>query len=409
MPKYNLHQLNELEFENLIQSLLKKIIGKGTITFGRGPDGGREATYSGSAPYSSETNNWAGEWIFQAKYHDIYIISPRQAQKILVKELKEEINKIINRKISLNNYILATNVPLSSTHLSGTHDKISNIVSEYKERIQNIQVWGYDEICRYLDQSPEIRKAYPTLMIPADFIQRILNDAKRDHQNDDIRPILECWCKASIYLTRDVYHSDYSPFFLDLYVSINNFESCDPYEQAIQHLENGYPNIHDQIGRILSAVDQHNNNVSNYATNLNERIRTGVSRTVPSLRECDVNSHLTFRSYYLMNIRRHLGNAYPENQTKLQIKEERQNNANVFCLYSGPNGVAMGDKATMESLQDFVQQLTPVVFEDIRGFEESIRSIQRLLDNFGKDIRPLIPKSMYGILAGQCEFEKNNL
>lgn len=110
-----------------------------------------------------------------------------------------------------------------------------------------------------------------------------------------------------------------------------------------------------------------------------------------------------------MNIHRHLGNAYPENQTKLQIKEERQNNANVFCLYSGPNGVAMGDKAAMESLQNFVQQLTPVVFEDIRGFEESIRSIQRLLDNFGKDIRPLIPKSMYGILAGQCEFEKNNL
>jgi hypothetical protein len=408
VSKYDLHKLNEREFERLIQSLLKMIIGNGTTTFGSGPDGGREATYSGNAPYPSETNNWSGEWIFQAKYHDIYVIGPRQAQKELVKELKEEINKMIKRGISLNNYILATNVPLSSTYLSGTHDKILNIISEYKDRIQNIQVWGYDEICRYLDQSPEIRKAFPILMTQADFIQKNLDNAKRNHQNDDIRPILECWSKASIYLTRDVYRSNYSPFFLDLYVSINNFEGCDPYEEAIQHLENGYPNIHSQIGWILSTVDQHNNNVSNYAINLNEKIRTGISRTMPQLRECDVNSHLTFNSYYLMSIRRHFGNAYPDNRTKLQIKKEGQNNVSIFYLYSGPNGVGMGDEVNMKALQNLIQQLTPIVFEEIRGFEESIKSIQNLLDNFGKDIKPLIPKAKYGILAGQCEFEKNN-
>jgi hypothetical protein len=44
---YDLNRLNPIEFEHLIQSLLKKIIGQGTITFGQGPDGGREATYEG--------------------------------------------------------------------------------------------------------------------------------------------------------------------------------------------------------------------------------------------------------------------------------------------------------------------------------------------------------------------------
>jgi hypothetical protein len=39
--KYELNRLNPNEFEDLIQSLLKKIIGQGTITFGSGPDGGR--------------------------------------------------------------------------------------------------------------------------------------------------------------------------------------------------------------------------------------------------------------------------------------------------------------------------------------------------------------------------------
>lgn len=45
---YDLNGLNPIEFEHLIQSLLKKIIGQGTITFGQGPDGGREATYEGT-------------------------------------------------------------------------------------------------------------------------------------------------------------------------------------------------------------------------------------------------------------------------------------------------------------------------------------------------------------------------
>ena len=49
MPNYDLERLGDAEFERLVQTLLKKVIGAGTITFGAGPDGGREATYSGRA------------------------------------------------------------------------------------------------------------------------------------------------------------------------------------------------------------------------------------------------------------------------------------------------------------------------------------------------------------------------
>lgn len=119
------------------------------------------------------------------------------------------------------------------------------------------------------------------------------------------------------------------------------------------------------LRRIISEVDQHNNNVSDYATKINERIRTGISKTKSVLVEYDVNSHLTFRSYYLMNIRRHLGNAYPDNRTELLIKEERENNTAIFCLYSGPNRIGLGDKRTMNSLQNFVQRFTPIVFKEI--------------------------------------------
>jgi hypothetical protein len=80
MPKYNLNALGSAEFERLCQSMLKAVIGSGTITFGEGRDGGREATFEGRAPYPSSRDEWSGKWIFQAKFHDVDQIGPDQAR-----------------------------------------------------------------------------------------------------------------------------------------------------------------------------------------------------------------------------------------------------------------------------------------------------------------------------------------
>jgi hypothetical protein len=116
---YDLNRLNPNEFEQLIQSLLKKIIGQGTITFGQGPDGGREATYEGSAPYPSETNRWNGKWIFQAKFHNTYENAAPARKKVLY-ELGNELEKIKTNFRTCDNYILATNVSLTSARDTGT-------------------------------------------------------------------------------------------------------------------------------------------------------------------------------------------------------------------------------------------------------------------------------------------------
>jgi hypothetical protein len=46
MPGYPLNALGPQDFERVVQSLLKAVIGAGRITFGDGRDGGREATFS---------------------------------------------------------------------------------------------------------------------------------------------------------------------------------------------------------------------------------------------------------------------------------------------------------------------------------------------------------------------------
>jgi hypothetical protein len=164
------------EFEHLIQALLKVVIGSGTTTFGDGPDGGREATYSGLAPYPSPAEQWDGEWIFQAKFHDTRQIGPETARKQIVADLRSELEKItVKYKRRCNNYILATNVRLSATHASGTHDKISKeIIPDFCQKIPNIHVWGYDDVARLLDGNPAIRQTYLHLVSPGDLIAELL-------------------------------------------------------------------------------------------------------------------------------------------------------------------------------------------------------------------------------------------
>jgi hypothetical protein len=197
MPNYDLDRLGDREFENLIQALLKKVIGAGTITFGEGPDGGREATYSGKAPYPSPSDQWEGEWIFQAKFHNTRQIGPDKARKAVLADLKSELEKITRKyKRNCQNYILATNVPLSAVQEIGTLDKIAQeIVPEFLENIPHIHIWGYDDVSRFLDACPDIRQAYLHLITPGDLIAELMD--KRRRTKSDLAEAVQLYVRTS--------------------------------------------------------------------------------------------------------------------------------------------------------------------------------------------------------------------
>jgi hypothetical protein len=175
MPNYSLNSLGATEFERLSQALIKAVIGQGTITFGAGPDGNREATFIGSAPYPSASDEWQGAWIFQAKYHDLDILGPDKARAQLIRDLRKELDVIsATRPAECDNYILITNVPLTSVPASGTHDLITTEAAKYSSTIPHIHVWGYDEVCRFLDTHGWIRHAYAQFLTPGDVIARLL-------------------------------------------------------------------------------------------------------------------------------------------------------------------------------------------------------------------------------------------
>lgn len=196
MSKYNLNALDHESFENLAQSLVLKVIGLGCKVYGLGSDGAREATFEGKAPYPSEKENWAGQWIFQAKYHNINQIGQKEARRMLYNELDDELHKITEiYKHPCDNYILITNVSLSPVFQKGLKDRIDNtLVPKFKPKIRNVHVWGAEEICRLLDLHLEIRTSYSHLIISGDIIASLLGVV--EYQKNDIEEIVKLYCSA---------------------------------------------------------------------------------------------------------------------------------------------------------------------------------------------------------------------
>lgn len=182
MPNYNLDGLGPYEFERMVQALIKKAIGVGTITFGPGPDGGREATYSGSANYPSMVERWNGKWIFQVKFHDNAILRAEKARKQVVADLEAELIKITKKyRRKCHNYILITNVPLSAAPETGTLDQIfDTIASKYHASIPNIHVWGKHDVDRLLESNADVRTSYAAFVTAGDLIAKLI----RAHDQD---------------------------------------------------------------------------------------------------------------------------------------------------------------------------------------------------------------------------------
>ncbi|MFC0435579.1 NACHT domain-containing NTPase [Kutzneria buriramensis] len=180
MSGFNLDALGDNQFESLSQALLKEVIGNGTITFGAGPDGGREATFSGTAPYPSKTETWDGEWIFQAKFHDTNLLGVEKARKKVLADLEGELQKITQKyKRRCDNYILITNVPLTPYPDTGTLDKIIEQISpKYRKLVKNIHVWGFDDVSRMLEKYVGVRTSYLHLIVPGDVIAELLAERK---------------------------------------------------------------------------------------------------------------------------------------------------------------------------------------------------------------------------------------
>lgn len=180
---YDLTRLGTREFEHLTQALAVHILGAGVSVFGDGRDGGREASFDGhmSYPHPDPAGPWDGYGILQAKFHQ----RPRDPASNAA-WLSEQINGEGQRwrkiKYSLPRgarfpkyMVFATNVVLSAVPVSGGVDKVAVTLDALAGELglAGWALWHHDQICRFLDVAPDIRRTYAALTTPGDVLSKL--------------------------------------------------------------------------------------------------------------------------------------------------------------------------------------------------------------------------------------------
>jgi TorA maturation chaperone TorD len=246
---YQINSLNSNDFELLSQAICKQIIGPGSVSFGDGPDGGREATYQGSAPFPSETENWAGYWVFQAKFRKIRSEAESKDFDWLRKEVYKELNKYDNRKTSVirpENLIFFTNIILTPVAKTGGLDLAEQLCRqiESKYNIQNVKIISHSDIVAYLNSYRDIAISFAPFILPGDILFKLYNWIDKEEQssrqiNALLGRYLEVEFKQNLYpklehagkVTSEKINLE--KVFIDLYTTDDNFYTDDSHQKFV--------------------------------------------------------------------------------------------------------------------------------------------------------------------------------
>jgi len=152
---YNLYKLSDEEFEDLVVHICRDWLGEGISKFSTGADGGRDATFEGTAnKFPSETEPIKGKFVVQAKASK----PPTAActYSTFRKVVEDEIPRIKNLKAGgeLDCYLLMTNRKKSA-------DAEKKVVAYIKREVEVENVWlrGREDIDSYLETHPKLVQA----------------------------------------------------------------------------------------------------------------------------------------------------------------------------------------------------------------------------------------------------------
>jgi hypothetical protein len=159
MGKYNLERLGWFNFERIITTLLKEVVGPGVSSFSGSSDQGRDATYTGRSNFPSADSPSSGHWIFQVKYRSVEQRDIVQIRNELRSSLSEELIKILQKyHHQCDVYLYLTNCPLTAKN----KDELQTIITEVG--IKKGYILGNQDIEELLDLNPKIVRAFPQIM-----------------------------------------------------------------------------------------------------------------------------------------------------------------------------------------------------------------------------------------------------
>lgn len=197
--KYAYEDLGDGQFENLIVFLCQRLLGIAVQGFAKGPDGGRDAKFVGTAElFPSTAAPWMGTTIIQAKHTNGYnrnfsesdFFSTTAANTVLGKEIPRIKNLRESRQ--LDHYMLFANRRLSGNAESEIRD---HIATQCGISASSIYLCGLEELERWLKRFPDVAKDAdldpvdsPLIVSPDDLAEVVQALAR---QKDDISVLLD--------------------------------------------------------------------------------------------------------------------------------------------------------------------------------------------------------------------------
>lgn len=160
--RFAYEDLSDDQFETLIVLLCQYLLGIATQGFAKGPDGGRDAKFVGTAElHPSSTAPWVGTVIIQAKHTNGYnrsfseldFYSTSSSNTVIGKEIPR-IKKLRQAK-QLDHYILFANRRLTG---NAETDIREHIASECDLPVSSIYLCGLEQLELLLKRFPEIVK-----------------------------------------------------------------------------------------------------------------------------------------------------------------------------------------------------------------------------------------------------------
>ena len=158
--KYTYEDLSPEQFERLIVFVCKRLLGISVQGFAKGPDGGRDAKFVGTAElHPSKAAPWSGTVIIQAKHTNGYnkhfsetdFFSNTSTNTVIGEEIPR-IKKLRKEK-NLDNYMLFANRRLSGGAETDIRSKLS---LECGLPIESIYLCGTKQLETFLQQFPEV-------------------------------------------------------------------------------------------------------------------------------------------------------------------------------------------------------------------------------------------------------------
>lgn len=209
---YPFENLSDRAFEQLAVALSLQVLGSGVQAFGAGPDGGREATYTGPVNWSATSDmgseSWNGYVVVQAKQKAFNDADPQRNAAWLKRQIKDELDRWEDpesKRGALPEYLVfVTNARLSSVPGKGGIDKLDAYLEDRRTKslaergFKGWKIWHRDQLNALLTVHESIRHAFPAMLTVGDVLNRLCSLSSRLPQPEELRETLINHARAAL-------------------------------------------------------------------------------------------------------------------------------------------------------------------------------------------------------------------